>query len=218
MTALQAIVDPFPKPGMTISDGLSRDLGLSPFTSSLDQGGAPFGKDYPTDELIQLRNRTPEEGISPERERSLLFAIHSQSQDWVVGMSARVRAHDSGERKDGIHAHTERIDELEEQARPYGYSLNIGSKATFARFLEQPHEVQRPGLVLMENGNLRAVWKGEKDLQIGLQFLDNGNVQYVIFRKRDDSNKVSRAYGQDSLKGIRMQIEAFDLTELVYRR
>ena len=68
----------------------------------------------------------------------------------------------------------------------------------------------------MENGNLRAVWKGANGAHMGLQFLDNRSIQYVIFKQRETSAPVSRVYGRDTMKGISKQIDAFDLDDLLY--
>ena len=116
---------------------------------------------------------------------------------------------------DALQPYSDRLSELEEYARADGYSLDIGSKATFAKFLELLSNVRRPRLILMENGNLRAMWRRQEDFQIGLQFLDNNQVQFVIFRPRADSDEISRAYGRDSLEGIARLIKAFDLWDLV---
>ena len=71
-------------------------------------------------------------------------------------------------------------------------------------------------LVLMDNGNLRAVWKGENGAQVGLQFLGNGSVQYVIFKRRGPFQPMSRACGRDTVNGVGKQIHAFDLDDVLY--
>ena len=68
----------------------------------------------------------------------------------------------------------------------------------------------------MENGNLRAVWKGENEAHIGLQFINNRSIQYVIFTRREPQSPVSRVSGRDTLDGIKRQIEAFDLKSVLY--
>ena len=75
--------------------------------------------------------------------------------------------------------------------------------------------VRRGRLVLLENGNLRAVWKGENQAHIGLQFLDEQLVQYVLFARRDPGLPVSRVTGRDTIEGVRKQIDAFDLAPVL---
>lgn len=118
--------------------------------------------------------------------------------------------------RDTVSAYKKRIRILKEQAELDGYSLNQPSKAAFLEFLEKNPLVGRGRLVLMENGNLRAVWEGENGARIGLQFLNNRSIQYVIFKQRETSAPVSRVYGRDTMKGISKQIDAFDLDDVLY--
>ena len=113
-------------------------------------------------------------------------------------------------------AYASRIEVLKEQAALDGYSLNPTSSDAFVEFLENNPRIRRGRLVLMENGNLRAVWKGENEAHIGLQFINNRSIQYVIFTRREPQFPVSRASGRDTLDGIERQIEAFDLNSVLY--
>ena len=115
-----------------------------------------------------------------------------------------------------VSAYKNRIRVLKEQAELDGYSLNKSSKAAFLEFLEKNPLIRRGRLVLMENGNLRAVWKGDNRAHIGLQFLDNRSIQYVIFKQRQPSAPVSRVTGRDTMEGISRQIDAFDLGSVLY--
>ena len=118
--------------------------------------------------------------------------------------------------RDTVSAYKNRIRVLKEQAELDGYSLNQPSKAAFLEFLEKNPLIRRGRLVLMENGNLRAVWKGGNSAHIGLQFLDNRSIQYVIFKQRIPSEPISRVTGRDTMEGISRQIDAFDLGSVLY--
>ena len=118
--------------------------------------------------------------------------------------------------RDTVSAYKERIRILKEQAELDGYSLNQPSRAAFLEFLEKNPLIRRGHLVLMENGNLRAVWNGDNGTHIGLQFLNSRSIQYVIFKQRETSSPVSRVYGRDTMKGISKQIDAFDLEDVLY--
>ena len=118
--------------------------------------------------------------------------------------------------RDTVSAYKKRIRILKEQAELDGYSLNQPSKAALLEFLEKNPLIRRGRLVLMENGNLRAVWQGENGAHIGLQFLNSRSIQYVIFKQRETSSPVSRVYGRDTMKGISKQIDAFDLDDVLY--
>ena len=76
--------------------------------------------------------------------------------------------------------------------------------------------MRKGNVVLMDNGNLRVVWKDDSGTHIGLQFLGGQVVQYVVFKRRAAASLVSRVAGRDSIDGMRRQIEAFDLQALVY--
>ena len=112
-------------------------------------------------------------------------------------------------------AYVKRIATLVEQAELDGYSLNPPSRTAFFEFLKKNPLARRGRLVLMENGNLRAVWDGENEAHIGLQFRDTQSVQYVIFTRRRPSAPVSRVSGCDTLEGIMKQIDAFELSGVV---
>ncbi len=118
--------------------------------------------------------------------------------------------------RDTVSAYKSRIRVLKEQAELDGYTLNQRSKAAFLEFIDKNPLIKRGRLVLMENGNLRAVWKGKNGAHVGLQFLDGRSIQYVIFKQRETSSPVSRAYGRDTMRGISKQVEAFDLGDVLY--
>ena len=112
---------------------------------------------------------------------------------------------------DTVSSYEDRIKVLKEQAELEGYSLSETSRTAFWDFLEKHPFLRRGRLVLLENGNLRAVWRGENDTHIGLQFLNDRLIQYVIFARRGPDAPVSRVTGRDTIGGIMRQIDAFDL-------
>lgn len=117
---------------------------------------------------------------------------------------------------DEIANYNDRLRVLSEQAALDGFFINPESLDGFKEFLKSNPLVRRGRLVLLDNGNLRAVWKGERDAHVGLQFLDKWTVQYVIFTRRHPSAVTSRVTGTDTIQGVIRQIKAFDLANLVY--
>ena len=113
------------------------------------------------------------------------------------------------------YAYRLRIEALRSEASLDGFSVNAASEEDFWSFVESISFAQKVGLVLMDNGNLRAVWKGENGSHLGLQFLGNRLVEYVIFKRRQATRDVSRVAGRDTIDGIKRQIRAFDLTVLM---
>ena len=68
----------------------------------------------------------------------------------------------------------------------------------------------------MDNGNLRAVWKDGHESHLGLQFLGESMVQYVIFKRREPDQPISRVAGRNTFEGLRWQIDSFELGSLLY--
>ena len=82
----------------------------------------------------------------------------------------------------GDSAYDERISEL---ASDEGHSLDSESRDAPLRFIGHNNPHMRHGrLVLLENGNLRTVWKRDDGSHIGLQFLNNG--LFCTFRSSGD--------------------------------
>jgi len=108
-----------------------------------------------------------------------------------------------------------RIEVLRSDAQRDGFAMNEVSEADFWSFIESISFAQKAGLVLLDNGNLRAVWKDENGSHLGLQFLGTRLVEYVIFKRRQATKDISRVAGQDTIEGIKKKIRAFDLTALM---
>ncbi len=95
-----------------------------------------------------------------------------------------------------------------------GDSFNAASENDFWHFVASQPFMKKPKIFLTETGNLRALWQGERDEQIGLQFLGGRNIQFVFFFKR--GSEMKRSYGQDTIDGIGGQITANKLNILIY--
>lgn len=115
-----------------------------------------------------------------------------------------------------LQAYQIRIEALRADAGQDSYGLSRASERDFWRFVRSEPFIRKGSLVLMDNGNLRAVWKGEHGTHIGMQFLGGWTVQYVIFKRRAAAGAISRVAGRDSFEGVKRQIAAFDLRPLIY--
>lgn len=114
------------------------------------------------------------------------------------------------------HAYKGRIEYLRTEAQLDGFTVNDMSETDFWSFFKSMPFLRKAGVILMDNGNLRAVWRDEHKNRLGLQFLGDQSVEYVIFKRRVGAKEVSRAAGFDTLNGFKKQIHAFNLKGLVY--
>ena len=122
-------------------------------------------------------------------------------------------AHDCSTKHD---AYMSRIRLLKDEAVHDGYVLSLASEIDLRHFIGSAPDIRRGNLVLMDNGNLRAIWKDNNGARLGLQFLGGRLVQYVIFKRRRKEQPISRVTGRDSLEGFERQIYAFELHSLLY--
>lgn len=111
-------------------------------------------------------------------------------------------------------AYIERIKDLRNYGSLEDIVLNKNSEKDFWTFIGLLSSVEAE-IFLVDNGNLRAVWKGAEGSHLGLQFLGNRWFQYVIFRRRKGSRHVSRVAGRDTWYGIKKQLKAFELEALL---
>jgi hypothetical protein len=129
-------------------------------------------------------------------------------------------AHELGEKfkraQTDLQAYKVRIAALRADAEQDGYGLNAASERDFWYFVHSEPFILKGTLVLMDNGNLRAMWKGEDGTHIGLQFLGGRTVQYVIFARRATAGAASRVAGRDSIDGVKLQLETFNLRPLIF--
>ncbi len=108
-----------------------------------------------------------------------------------------------------------RIQELKADARTEGHAVSAASEEDLLAFLDGYVFTRRPFITLLDNGNLRALWKNDTGEQIGIQFRGGKQVQYVFFARREGQDSMARVSGRDSLADIGRQIEALNLGRLM---
>ena len=114
-------------------------------------------------------------------------------------------------------AYRNRIESLRSDAALDGFLVNKASERDFWSFVKSMPFAQEADVVLVDNGNLRAIWDREDGTHLGLQFLGNRTLQYVIFRRRQGSSNISRVAGRDTFEGVSQQVQAFGLKPLLQR-
>ena len=108
-----------------------------------------------------------------------------------------------------------RIETLRGFAADEEITVNETSVRDFRYFVDSVVPTQNAQLVVMDNGNLRAVWKNDDGSHLGLQFLGAHLVQYVVFRRGGPEGKVYRLAGESSFDEMRKSIEVWGLSSLM---
>lgn len=139
-------------------------------------------------------------------------------REFPVGSVEIARQPVTQDAANAFESYHERLADLREAATEEGIKWNEESQQDFEAFVTGNPGWRKGSVVLMDNGNLRAVWDDENDddRHVALQFLGGGQVQYVIFKLRPGARQASRATGNDTFDGIKRQVAAFDLNPLVH--
>lgn len=74
----------------------------------------------------------------------------------------------------------QRMNVLRAAAFEEGLRVNSASGADLKQFVLAT-DLREPSIVLMDNGNFRAVWRGEHRALVGVQFVGNGGVRLLAF-------------------------------------
>jgi hypothetical protein len=110
----------------------------------------------------------------------------------------------------------ERVRELQVDALRNAEPFSESSLADLRSFVSLTALTERPSIFLLDDGNLRAVWRNAAKEQVGLQFLGNGVVQFVIFVQRQRPPIMSRTAGIDALANILTRIKDSACNRLLF--
>jgi len=108
-----------------------------------------------------------------------------------------------------------RLRELRADAESNGEPFSDASLSDLRAFLDSLPLATRPAIFLLDSGNLRALWKNDAKEQVGLQFLGNGEVQFVIFSQRQNPPFMAREAGARPLSAVRALIAEMDSERLL---
>lgn len=139
--------------------------------------------------------------------------------DVETALSPKAIAHLIKRHKETVGIHTrirQRIELLKEIGEEEKIACNANSEQDLWRFLKRLSFIKSPKLFLLDNGNLRAVWKGDGGKHIGLQFLGGEQIQFVIFSRRGEHNNMARIRGRDDFAGITRQLDASAIGDVIY--
>ena len=104
--------------------------------------------------------------------------------------------------------------ELRSFAEEDGIELSAPSEGDFFDFACTEPQTKAASLVLLDNGNLRAVWRSGQE-EVGVQFYGDGSVQYLISREGDDG-KITHTARRGTFEEFSAAIEDAGLGGLLY--
>lgn len=101
-----------------------------------------------------------------------------------------------------------RAADLREIAHDEDLLFSEGSLGFLRRFMTaHGSDCRKPAIFLMDDGSLRAVWRTQRQEQIGLAFRESGVVQFVIFAA-EKSGAMNRATGEVKFANVMRQVHA----------
>lgn len=109
-----------------------------------------------------------------------------------------------------LHQIESRLGELRVDAEANGQALSELSLADLRAFLGSRPLASWPAIFLLDNGNLRALWKNDAKEQVRLQFLGNREFQFVIFAQHRCDSAMACEAGTRSLSAIRALVAELD--------
>ena len=121
----------------------------------------------------------------------------------------------SGIQSETIRAYEERLGFLERVGLTEGVELNVDSETDFWEFIDTSQFTRKAELVFIGEGNIRAIWEDEDENFLGLHFLGNRQIIYVIFRQDPGGSGLTTETGVESFKGAKEKVVESGLTHLV---
>ena len=202
-------------PGLVIEKSEGRTSGSSTISQSVEPQRWSTLKSTPTD-ISEIPTIESEENNDTIRQAALRALTQL---DVEAALSPKAIAHliKMHEETAGIHARIrQRIELLKEIGEEEKIAYNANSEQDLWRFLKRLSFIRSPKLFLLDNGNLRVVWKGDGGKHIGLQFLGGEQIQFVIFSRRGEHNNMARIRGRDDFAGIVRQFDASAIGDVIY--
>lgn len=168
-------------------------------------------------EKVRLQVRASDWKLKAGSGRSAASLTDLAAEPYVEASDqyARRQGDIAEKRVKALHAAKARIQKLKSDARIEGHSVSSASEDDLVAFLNDHAFTRRPFITLLDNGNLRALWRSDAGEQIGIQFRGGKEVQYVFFARREGQAVMAQAFGRDRLSDIDRQIDALNLGRLM---
>ena len=164
------------------------------------------------------------EGLSAGQIGALISFVSATSEGELHAWNEVIRSEDtlaheaqqkSARRELTTRLHA-RIGEFKRLGDEEGLPWSSTSEIDFWAFISQWPTLSEPGLILMDNGNLRAMWRNTVGEQVALEFRGDSRVYFVFFAKRSEGQPMARSAGKDSLTQIGEKIAGDNLNGLLH--
>ena len=110
-----------------------------------------------------------------------------------------------------LEGYASRIDRLRLIVEEEGRTINEDSERDFWDFVHRYPLAQSGQLIVTDEGHMRLVLKGDDEAQIGIRFLGDRWVRYVIFNRRAGERALLESSGEDTFDGLVSQSNACGL-------
>ena len=200
---------------IVIEEPEGRTSGLSTISQSVEPKRWPTLKTTPAyiSEISTIESEENHDTLS----QAVLRALTQLDVETALSPKAIAHLIKMHEETAGIHTRIrQRIELLKEIGEEEKIAYNANSENDLWRFLKRLSFIKSPKLFLLDNGNLRAVWKGDGGKHIGLQFLGGEQIQFVIFSRRGERSNMARIRGREDFAGIARQLDASAVGDVIY--
>ena len=178
-------------------------------------GNCPVWKQFPANDPSSSRRLvvTDMTRVGDERGTTQTRVIVCNSDPWTQFFSELDRRRNQTYEVE--KAYHNRIVALKDDAMLDEIPFRAASERDFWEFMRSIPFTRRANVVVTDSGNLRAVWRGNGDKHVGLQFLGDRWVEYVIWTRRTGSTRIAPKAGQDTLEGVQEQIRMSGLASFL---
>lgn len=112
---------------------------------------------------------------------------------------------------DRFSVYEDRVNELRGLGADDEIELRQLSLLDFATFIRTGNPCPKASLVLTESGNIRAIWRGDENRQIGIQFYGSGMGSFSILSRELPSERDPAPYGEKTLADLKDLLAEFNL-------
>ena len=132
------------------------------------------------------------------------------SELWSIHTAAIELARRSNHVLQNTQAYQARIRTLKSYAEMDSIEFRGTSEDDFWEFIRWVPLAPRANVVVTDDGNLRIVWRTDKNEHLGIEFLGGSRVEYVMWR-----DGLEPKAGQDTLDGVKKQIHMSGLISVL---